>query len=269
MHKRGTTLVLKPLFEIALALFFVASAFSIAKGMGTQEYFVQARIARDGALLVDTFASVPGNGWMRFPSDVSEYDIHLERSTFSLAAEPGPIKHSFFGTNGIIPRTTTDVSTIVYKNGANISLAEHPKLLSQLDCDYSDIRQFQTIRMDITGGMEPLATALRLSCREGHCARGEGSEDIFIKVVPLTRGSIPTNGITARFYYDAKYVKESRELGCQFLNSAMMRNPELNIWLLPTADSTLGTHKNIIGLLIEVGPNDIVRAAEALQSVVQ
>ncbi len=270
MHKRGTTLVLKPLFEVALALFFVASVFSIAKGMGSQEYFTQAHIARDGALIVDALAGMEGNSWIKYPYDVSEYDIHLNRTVFWLSAQPSPIKHAFPATKGVIPRSVNDASAVVYKNGYNISLAEQPPLSFRFPCEYSDIGRFPSVKMNVAPGMEPVAAALALSCREGFCSRGETSaEDLFVKVVPLEREGTAANGLAARFYYDSSRLKESKEIACQFLNKFLERQPGLDVWLLPSDSAELAPRKSTPALLLEVGPNYVLDAAGALQTVVR
>lgn len=260
MYKRGTTLVLKPIFEILLAVTLVVSFLGAAKALGTQDYFVNFRTVEDLALLVDASQSVSGNFWINYPMVGKE--VHLEKTAVAILDNP-PFRHAFPGAVGITPAKSTG-TIIFYKNGNKVSFAEKEPNTPELACSGIELDYFSVIKMTVTPETQSIAHALLLDCNAGVCTKGESkglNEDLSIKTVPLER-----NGVVVRFYYDSLQLKESKEFACRFINKLRAYQPGLDVWLLPSDDSTLP--KDAVALLIEFNPNYLGHVGDALRDAV-
>ena len=263
MQKKGQ-LALKPVIEMLIAALVVASFFGMAEGLGTKEFFVQARIAREGALIVNELYAVPGNEWIALAANVSKYDIELRTRDVGIPSAT-PFFHAFPSVGDVIPARVRNPDPLIFsRDGDEVSIGKEG--LKKFSCGFPKEDFSGQLKMKVTQQTETVAKGQVLICSsEFLCARSasalQAEEDVFIKVVPMAE-----KGIAAYFYYNSSKLKESKQLACLFLNR-MSDVGEVDVWLLPTDDRDLESRKDKIAVLFEIGDIELRVISEQLRDV--
>jgi hypothetical protein len=230
MRKRG--IVLKFLIELVLAAFIVLSIFGMSKVFGDETFFVQERIAHEGAVMIDALYAVPGNAWMSLGE--ADYDVELKEHHIYIRNEVN-IKRPFPTIN--TQTATTKGNLIFSKNGDTVSLSNRQPTLNQRNCGAETNPSLQRTHLRITPETKAVALLLGLSaCSENKCAIS-GTElsrapETLITILPSN------NGITA-----------SGQLGCHILND-IIKTKAVTTWYFPTDTINLEVHPDYI---IDVG----------------
>ena len=277
MERRGT-LVLKPIVELTIAAFVIVSFLGIAKMYGTGEAFLQERFAREGALFADAFLAVPGVGWVGYLPDVSPYTLQLEHSRFRVVGN-AETAHAFASADDVEPRElVTPEHVFFFHDGKSVSIADDQPAITPFRCAPLELDAVVVqARLDETSSV--IDQLLGVRCGPDFlCAAGEGVRPtVFVKVV-----MVQEPGVTARFFYDSPRIEESRTLACAVLRDVSLglghsdvpkrllpadnqqRAAPVPVWMLPTDDPELGSHRDVVTLLIEADESNLVPVGRVL-----
>jgi hypothetical protein len=264
MKKRGT-LVLKPIVELTIAAFVVVSFLGIAKVFGTGEAYLQARYARDGALLTDALVSIPGAGWVSYPTDLSAYTVKLENGRFRVIGD-AETSYAFASADDVNPRELSKPKfTYFFHDGKTLSIADERPALSAFRCDQLELGDVVLkARLDETSS--DIAPLLGVRCSSDFlCATGEGVDpNVFVKIV-----TVKEPGMTSRFFYDSPHIAESRTLACMLSRDFSLAHADVPVWMLPSDDIELRRNRDVITLLVETDRDNLVDVGRLLRKSLQ
>lgn len=102
MKKRGQ-ITLKVLVELVVALALFSLFAYAGKVYGNGEIFQKAFVARDNAILIDSFYASSGNGYIIYPANVSQLSIDYKRSKVTVSrfkGDPLAAEYSFVPQGG-------------------------------------------------------------------------------------------------------------------------------------------------------------------------
>ena len=251
MKKRGE-LTLKPVVELSFAAMVILAFLLVAYRFGTQEFYVQAKIAREGAASANIYQDISGNAWLTFPSS-TQSPVILQNNLFQV----GDALHSFVG-NVIQRRLEKTSAFYIYKDGKDISIASEKPKLKKFDCPDTKFSSINT-QLLITEETKQIADSFFFRdnpcTREGRCAADNSlvteTPSTLLKFSPMS-----DDGIVVRYPSDSE---ESKQFACAFANELNVEN----IWILPTRELLQGQRS----VLVEVGGSYNSQITKALQEV--
>jgi len=255
MQKRGE-LTLKSLVELSFAALVIFGMLLIAYRFGTQEVYVQAKIAREGAASVNVFQDISGNAWLKFSGD---YPISMQQNLFQVGAKPEPPSYPFAGN--VIPNQIENAHGFyIYKDGRDVSIATEKPTLRKFDCEAFTVDATNPFikATDQTRNIGQQYFLDNNACtQDNRCARSNKAfrqpSDFVVKIV-----QIKTKSVTIRYPPNSP---EGKNAACALANKLDAQD----IWLLPTSDPEVAPR----GLLIEFNGISEDRIAAALREVIK
>lgn len=245
MKKRGQ-IALKPVIEIVIGVSVVFFLIALGVGFGSHTSFQKARVARDGALMVNSLYTYPINSWVAYPYDVSDYSFDFWNNHVRV----------YKGEDDVIPGTYAYLKNqenkqlaIGWKENIYLSVdngefgvSETVPQLDKFQCEKSKINlRDREIEFDIEQAVSgaasfdvvvgqvdsELGSTAKISCIG--CSRliASDTEDIHIKLESVN----DVNKFKVFYYYNSI---ESRDLACFILNKLLDKNPGAKVSLIPT-----------------------------------
>ncbi|HLC74912.1 MAG TPA: hypothetical protein VJH88_03585 [Candidatus Nanoarchaeia archaeon] len=238
MQKRGS-FSLRLVLELVLSALLIFSSMSLARGLGTQQFFVKQSIAEESVLIIHALQSLPGNIVFLYPKDMSSYTVQLEDHAVIVDDK----REAFSGA--VKPETVSNSKTLYfYKNGNEISIAAAEPRVSQRECQPARLDR-NNLRIEAPPAVQAVASSIGFPCSNDVCAADALSKSTTLSLSPAREGA-------AAFFSG----ETNRHIACNLLNGMLARNPQLETWLVPSDD---------LSLRIEVAPASI----ESLGRVVQ
>ena len=251
--KKGE-LTLKGVIELLVAGTVIALFLWVALEFGSESFYVQSKLARDGAAFVSVFQAIPGNTWVSVEPNIPHYTFVLQKDQVLVESEI-PFTQHFSGN--VVPARLTDAKPLYFlKDGTRITIADKEPQLKKWDCADFTYKP-SNIKMRVTEETRIIAEkGLVLKCSNAYlCAVSDSAlneqADMFVKIIPMSR-----EGIAVRY---PRASLESKKLACAFVNKLTAAN----IWLLLTNDPEITPR----GLLIEVGGDHTAEIVSALQGI--
>ena len=126
MEKRGQ-LTLKYLIELVVAISLFSLFLYAGKVYGTGEIFQKAVVARDNAILINSFYSRIGNGYILYPADVSKFLLDYKGDKIKVSKfkdDPLAVEYSFVleGSSSLNLELKNPEALVLGNNGEGIGI---------------------------------------------------------------------------------------------------------------------------------------------------
>jgi|SRR3989344_334257 len=222
MQKRGM-LGLKIVLEIVLGVSVVFTLFMAAKTLSDQDYYIHQQIAQEGALLIDQFAGIKGNAYVKYHTD-SKYKVALTENLFQVSHPFQTMSMPFAAGNTINIKQLEKPPLYFYKDGSDVSIANEVPEIKKFPCTKI---MFSRPVMYVTDETKQIAEErLRFKCAGNRCTRGDNDFDFTISLKSAEEG------VTVRYIKNDK----SKAATCTILNEIQRRDSSISLWMLPADD---------------------------------
>ncbi|MBD3249770.1 hypothetical protein GF336_07020 [Candidatus Woesearchaeota archaeon] len=171
-NKRGQ-LTLKPFIEIVVAITIFFIFYYSGVEFGTGEIFEKIQVTRDAALTLDAFNALPGNAYLEFPLNTSDFYIDIKEDKikiYSYAADPNFGSYLFVKRQGqTLDKEFARPSSIYFqKSGDELKVSKElePEQIKKQECPERSSRIGNIIITPVSGLSDALAAFIDAEVKE-------------------------------------------------------------------------------------------------------